>query len=139
MDGRHRPREDTGEGESAMKNYPKPPEVRRLWERDNESVKSFCGGSWRIRDLLAATADLPVFDLPLSLFPFNDHSFDAKDIYEFAQHYIHVRDADPDEPVVMDELGRVIDGRHRLVKALIEGRESVPCRKIPQGTKPSVQ
>ena len=113
--------------------------IERLWSAENgeETVNSWGDRVWRVRDLRAAVKDQPVFDLPLALVPLREHKFDCPDIVEFARHMRHVQDADTDDPVIMDEWGWVMDGRHRIVKALIEGRESIKCVRLPHGMNPS--
>lgn len=113
--------------------FPTCPVVAPIWDDSNESVKSWGGRTWRVRDLRKVVEDQEVFDLPLSLIPLNDHRFEADDLYEFAQHMLHVRNSDLSIPIIMCERGRVIDGRHRIVKALLEGRDTIRCVKIPEG------
>ena len=118
--------------------YPPTPTVKRLWNDDNESVMGAIeGNKWRIRDLRSVVQNEKPFDLPLGLFNFREHEFEAKDLYEFAQHMLHVQESDLQYPVIMDQRGRVVDGRHRIVKALLEGKESVKCVKIPDGAIPT--
>ena len=118
--------------------FPPPPPVERLWNPDTEKVEAYCGGTWKGRDLRAVVKDCPRFKLPLGTFPFRVHSFDVEDLIEFARHMLHVQQANLEEPVIMDDRGVVIDGRHRMVKALLEGREWVWCVKVPHGSKPTI-
>lgn len=116
-----------------------PPSITRLWSTGNgeENVNSWGGRVWRIRDLRAAVAGQPVFDLPLSVIPLRSHEFDCPDIVEFARHMKHVNDVDLEDPVIMDEYGWIMDGRHRIVRALVEGHHSIKCVKLPSGLTPS--
>lgn len=114
-----------------------PPLIERKWSHGNEKVTSYGGRAWCIRDLMKAVEDEPVFDLPLALIPLNTHDFSAKDLVEFAQHVLHVNEADLSVPIIMDNRGSVIDGRHRIVKALLEGCYSLPCKRVPNGVLPS--
>lgn len=50
---------------------------------------------------------------------------------------IPTKDGDTNQPIIMDQWGRIVDGRHRLVKALLEGRTTIPVKKIPDGTQPT--
>ena len=116
--------------------FPKPPAVTRFWDAGNsgdESVCSWGGRVWRIRDLRAAVAGQPTFMFPLSLIPLTEHKFECPDILEFARHMLHVQEADLDYPVIMDEKGWIMDGRHRIVKALLNGWTEIPCVQLPHG------
>lgn len=118
--------------------YPSPPEVTRLWSSGvDETVNSWGDRNWNIRDLRAAVAGQPVFDLPLSLIPLKEHQFNCPDIFEFARHMLHVQQADLSHPVIMDEYGWIMDGRHRIVKALLEGYTTIKCVRLPEGLRPS--
>jgi len=115
------------------------PSINRVWSVENgeESVDSWGGRVWRIRDLRAAVAGQPMFDLPLGLIPLRHFEFACPDIVEFARHMKHVLEVDVDDPVIMDEYGWVMDGRHRIVRALMDGKEAVRCVKLPDGLTPS--
>lgn len=55
----------------------------------------------------------------------------------FARHMKHVMEADLSYPIIIDEWGQPIDGRHRIVKALIEGHETIKAVRVPVGTHPT--
>lgn len=119
---------------------PTPVELERMWEPGDrrESVPdSRKGSQWKIQDLMAAVKDEPAFELPVKFIDISSHSFDNEDLFEFAQHMKHVLDADMSFPIIMDHRGRIIDGRHRIVKALIESRATVLCKRIPYGVMPT--
>jgi hypothetical protein len=117
--------------------FPAPPVIGRKWHAGNEKVSSYGGRVWTVRDLRTAVENEPVFDLPLSLIPLSDHDFKCADLVEFAEHMLHVQQADLSDPVIMDNRGRLIDGRHRVVKALLEGVRSLPAKRVPDGVLPS--
>ncbi len=134
-----RTREIFCEDAPTCEGFPNPPSITRLWSTENgeENVNSWGGRVWRIRDLRAAAAGQPVFDLPLSVIPLREHSFDCPDIVEFARHVKHVNDVGLEDPVIMDEYGWIVDGRHRIVRALVEGKTTLRCVKLPAGLTPS--
>ena len=78
--------------------------------------------------------DLPIAGLDLSAFIWNDCN-----IYQLAFHCKKVVEADLRKPIILDWHGCVADGRHRIIKSLIEGRKTIkavritwhiePCRK----------
>ncbi len=46
-------------------------------------------------------------------------------------------ESDLDVPVVLDEWGGLLDGRHRIVKALYLGKTFVLARRVPPGLRPT--
>lgn len=119
----------------------KPVPVDRIWDPGarNERVKSRFGrGDWSVTDLAAVVADQPVFDLPLECIDLGGHDFGTDGgLLGFARHMRHVLDCDTSVPVILDEWGGLIDGRHRVVRALIDGLATVPARRVPSGTQPT--
>lgn len=119
---------------------PTPVELERLWvqgDRGESVPDSRKGSRWNIQDLMAAVKDEPAFELPVKFIDISVHKFDADDLFEFAQHMKHCLEADLSYPIIMDHRGRIIDGRHRIVKALVEGRATILCKKIPYGVNPT--
>lgn len=116
---------------------PLPPPIDRMWDHHNESVDGYDNQVWRIRDLKALVADQPVFEVPLAFIPLDRHGFKADDLVEFARHMRHVLDADLNEPIIFGDRGSVLDGRHRIVKALLEGRTTILAKRVPNGSRPT--
>lgn len=53
----------------------------------------------------------------------------------FIEHMALVKDADPSFPILLSETGGVMDGMHRVAKAVLEGRkdiEAVQCQQDPE-------
>jgi hypothetical protein len=44
---------------------------------------------------------------------------------QIAEHFRLVRDVDPSHPIILAADGRVMDGMHRVVRALLEGRTAI--------------
>ena len=48
----------------------------------------------------------------------------------FVEHVRSVIDADMSYPIILNEDGEVIDGRHRLAKAMLEGHETIKVKRF---------
>lgn len=59
-------------------------------------------------------------EIDLSVIDLSIHSFEMNDLFEFITHYQLTKNADLTYPVIIDKRGRILDGRHRLCKAIIE-------------------
>lgn len=53
------------------------------------------------------------------------HVYKNLTLREITGHIKSVLDADLSFPIIFDEDGELMDGRHRLMKAIIEERESI--------------
>lgn len=119
------------------------PEVRitRIWSQGDrdEQVKQGEDGTWRISDLRELVKGEPVFQVPLAFLHLKTHDFDmTHGLVSFARHMKHVMDCDLSYPIIFDEYGTVIDGRHRIVKALIEGKTVIDAVRVPPGSRPTM-
>lgn len=93
---------------------------------------------WKVDDLWKASADLPVIDLQVDLV--------VKDIGEEFECYWpidhmvdfirRVIDADLSFPIILTPDGRVADGRHRIFKAMVDGRSTIAARRLPVMPRP---
>lgn len=112
-------------------------EIFRLWDKGSrdESVAGLGNRRWKIQDLRKAVENEPIYQVPIAFIDLASHRFDDEDgLIGFAHHMKHVLDCDTSDPIIFDQWGRILDGRHRLVKALMEGKTTIPAKKIPDGT-----
>lgn len=113
-------------------------EISRIWEAGNrhEVVNARFGkGEWRISDLREVVKNEPVFEIPLAFIDVGNMTFEADGgLIGFARHMKHVMEADLSYPIIVDEWGQPIDGRHRIAKALLEGHTTIKAVRVPAGT-----
>jgi len=83
------------------------------------------GRVWKITRLIFLSSKLEVFDLPLKALNVFDIFPKVKTTFEFVEHIKKVQDSDLKYPIILDEEGYVMDGRHRIMKALLENVESI--------------
>ncbi len=88
-------------------------------------------GNWySVAKLLDDTKDLPVFDCPLSSLDLSGDVWSGCNMAELAHHVRRVVSADVDTPILIDWLGRVADGRHRIIRALVDGKRTIKARRM---------
>jgi hypothetical protein len=81
---------------------------------------------WKVESLVFASKDLEPFDLPLSAIMIGTQVWENKmSVKQFAMHWKRCLDTDPENPVIMDDDGFIMDGWHRVARALAEGRETI--------------
>ena len=90
---------------------------------------------WNISRLFELARDLPVMEVPL------DHlniaySYDQLYLREMVMHMKGVNDADLGFPIILDEDGEIMDGRHRVMKALLLGKETIKAVRFEENPSP---
>ncbi|RYD22732.1 MAG: hypothetical protein EOP88_06990 [Verrucomicrobiaceae bacterium] len=92
--------------------------------------------AWDVRKLIAISKDLPTEDLPLTSIGELDEPFwydlegDTPTCRSIAMHARLIADTDLSYPIIVDPEGRVMDGMHRVCKALGLGMKSISARRL---------
>jgi hypothetical protein len=55
---------------------------------------------------------------------------------EVAEHARLIQEADPTYPVILSSDGRIMDGMHRVLKAILQGATDVPAVKFRSDPAP---
>ena len=92
--------------------------------------------AWDVDRLIELSRGLPVKDVQLSAIWEIDTPYWSQPltVRQIAQHVRLVRDVDPSYPIILAADGRVMDGMHRVVRALLEGQETI--RAVQFETQP---
>jgi hypothetical protein len=81
---------------------------------------------WLVSNLIERAKGLEPFDLPLRALNAGSGVWDPiESAYDLARHMKRVQETNLEHPVIMDEEGFIMDGWHRVAKALLEGRETI--------------
>ena len=98
--------------------------------------------AWDVRKLVRLVKGLPVFELPLEEIRELDECFwfdaegDRPTCRKIAEHAKLMAETDLGYPIILDPEGRVMDGMHRVCKALLEGRASVRAVRLERLPEP---
>lgn len=97
---------------------------------------------WNVQYLVSQAQSLPTFDCPLAALDLS-HTAYTCNMREMVGHMVACHDADLTHPILLDENGQILDGRHRIMKALYEGKTSLPAKRfthnpIPTSREPNV-
>lgn len=105
-------------------------------EKCDLSSNRYCsnGQYWKTTTLIqyCKEKDYPIFDLPLAGVRLSITCWDIRDLSDFIHHSKRVQDADLSYPIILDDCGRICDGYHRLVKAIIEGNTTISAIRIEE-------
>lgn len=64
------------------------------------------------------------------------HSYEKLTLREMVMHIKAVNAADLDTPIILDEDGELMDGRHRLMKAMLLGNETIKAVRFDENPYP---
>jgi hypothetical protein len=98
--------------------------------------------AWDVHRLIRLSAALPVVSVPLENIRELDTAYWAlpgaehPTVRELVGHFRLVLDVDPSYPVILGPDGRVMDGMHRIARALLEGRTEIAAVRFPDVPEP---
>lgn len=111
--------------------------------RKNEPMQDYYhdgkGGWYSVAKLIDDTKDLPVFDVPLAALDLDRKIWQDCDMLGLARHVKQCMDADLDFPILLDWSGSIADGRHRVLKAIAQGKRTIKARRMTWKPTPCKQ
>lgn len=97
--------------------------------------------AWDVDRLIRLADDLPVEEVSLEDLPEIDSvywfdEFERPTVRKVVEHVRLLRDVDPSYPIILGPDNRVMDGMHRVARALLEGRTTIRAVRIPDLPEP---
>ena len=104
------------------------------WKTDTQ-VSNIGNHTWSVPRLFALAKDLPVMEIPL------DHlciwqTYTKLTIRQMVMHMKAVEAADLEFPIILDEDGEIMDGRHRIMKAILLGHKTIKAVRFDENPPP---
>lgn len=90
---------------------------------------------WSVARLFTLTTDMDVFEIPLKHLNVY-YTYEKLTLREMAMHFNAVKSANLDYPIILDEDGEVMDGRHRIMKAIIDGVDTIKAVRFDKNPEP---
>lgn len=92
--------------------------------------------AWDVDKLVALARVRPVEDLPLASIAEVDENWwfahgEVPTVRRVLEHLRLMEEVDLSFPVIVDPDGRLMDGMHRVAKALSLGRDSIEAHRLP--------
>ena len=86
--------------------------------------------AWDVDNLIAASSDLPVREVALDAIADVDTDFwfifgPAPTVRRIVDHVRLIQEVDPTYPIILGSDGRVMDGMHRVARAMLDGRSTI--------------
>ena len=94
------------------------------------------GNLYSVAKLLDDAKDLPVFDVPLAALDLSSKIWDDCNMFALAFHVKKCVGADLRYPILLDWNGTVADGRHRIIKAIMDGKRTIKARRMQWKPEP---
>jgi len=89
------------------------------------------GYSWAALNLIEESKKYETFDYPLAGADLS-YCWPIKNMKEFLEHVKRVKETDEKYPILLDDFGFVCDGRHRICKAILAGKETIKAIRFPK-------
>ena len=97
---------------------------------------------WDVDRLVELSSDLPRRMVPLSSIRELDEAYWGNDdgpgmtCRQVVEHMRLIEEADLSFPIILCSEGRIMDGMHRVAKALLEGREEIEAVRFEEDAPP---
>lgn len=88
---------------------------------------------WVVTNLIARSKDLQPFDLPMAaIYSGSNVWTPVGSAYGIAHHVRRALDVDTSHPVILDQEGFIMDGWHRVLRALIDGKPTIKAVRFTE-------
>lgn len=93
--------------------------------------------AWDIDRLIALSSELQIEEVPLSgieeidsVYWFDDEQ-ERPTVRKVVEHLRLIRQVDTSYPIILGPDGRVMDGMHRIARAMLDGLSSIAAVRLP--------
>ena len=90
---------------------------------------------WNVSRLIQLSKDLPIMTIPIEHLNFAKW-YSEMSLRQLVGHMKSVNKADLKYPIILDEDGEVMDGRHRIMKALLTGKKTIKAVRFEENPSP---
>lgn len=87
---------------------------------------------WNAKTLydFATLMAYPIMDMPLWNIDLTAEPFECEQLHQFIFQCKRVLDCSLEYPIILDDVGQIADGYHRLCKAILDGRETIKAIRL---------
>lgn len=105
------------------------------WYKPSDQMCSLGRHSWSVPRLFELSRNLPVMEVPLNHLSLY-YTYEKLTLRDMVMHMNAINNADLDKPIILDEDGELMDGRHRLMKAMLLGKETIKAIRFDENPSP---
>lgn len=100
-----------------------------------EQISKLGNHCFSVARLVELTKNFKVMSIPLDhLNVYN--TYENLTLRKMAMHINAVNNADLSYPIILDEDGEIMDGRHRIIKAMVEGKKTIKAVRFNKNPEP---
>jgi len=97
--------------------------------------------AWEVSGLIGLSEGLPIEQVAITSIAEIDsiYWFDTIErptVRKVVEHVRLIREVDTLQPIILGPDGRVMDGMHRIARALLDGRDTITARRFPDLPEP---
>lgn len=107
----------------------------KQWYAPDNQMAQVGRHHWSVSRLFELSKNLPVMEVPLNHLNIW-YKYENLTLREMVMHMKAVNDADLNYPIILDEDGELMDGRHRIMKAILNGCESIKAVRFDENPSP---
>lgn len=107
----------------------------KAWIDPKDQMCSIGRHCWSVPRLFELSRSLPVMEVPLNHLSLW-YTYEKLTLREMVMHMKAVNDADLDKPIILDEDGELMDGRHRLMRAMLNGDATIKAVRFEENPVP---
>ena len=105
------------------------------WVTPDKQMAQIGRHNWHVPRLIQLAKELPVMEVPLDHLSVW-HKYGKLTLREMVMHIKAVQSADLNCPIILDEDGEIMDGRHRIMRAMLEGAETIKAVRFDENPSP---
>jgi hypothetical protein len=109
----------------------------KKWLEPHDQMGNFGNEYWSVARLFELSKNLPVVEIPLD-YLFVSSIYEQVNLREMVMHMQAVLDADLDKPIILDENGDIMDGRHRIMKAMLNDIKAIKAVRFDENPEPCI-
>lgn len=99
--------------------------ITEYWPSPSEQYCTIGKQKWSVVRLIELSKSLPVYEVDIHAIYMDMALTSDWRLKDMATHFKAVMKADLSFPIILDQDGSLMDGRHRIVKALVEGAKTI--------------
>ena len=107
----------------------------KTWLDPKEQMCTLGRHSWSVARLFEFAKELPIIDIPINHLNLY-YVYEKLTLREMVMHMKAINNADLDCPIILDEDGELMDGRHRLMKTMLLGLNTIKAVRFDENPSP---